>query len=82
MTMESVAKVYGNTSLGVILTGMGSDGTDGAKYIKKAGGRIAAEHESSCAVYGMPKSAVEAGFVDTITPLEMMAAEIIDMCSK
>ncbi|MCH8868964.1 MAG: chemotaxis response regulator protein-glutamate methylesterase, partial [Chloroflexi bacterium] len=61
MTMESVAKVYGNTSLGVILTGMGSDGTDGAKYIKKAGGRIAAEHESSCAVYGMPKSAVEAG---------------------
>ena len=81
MTMESVAKVYGNASLGVILTGMGSDGTDGARHIKNAGGRIAAEHESSCSVYGMPRSVVEAGHADTIAPLAKMAAEIVKMCS-
>ena len=81
MTMESVARVYGKISLGVILTGMGNDGTEGAGLIKKAGGRIAAEHESSCAVYGMPRSVAEAGCVDVVVPLRKMAIEIIKMCS-
>lgn len=82
LTMESVAEIYGKASLGVVLTGMGSDGTDGAARIKKAGGRIAAEHESSCAVYGMPRSVVEAGHADTVAPLKNMAVEIVKMCSE
>lgn len=81
-TMESVAGVYGKASLGVILTGMGNDGTDGAGLIKAAGGKIAAEHESSCAVYGMPRSVFEAGYVDAVAPLKKMAAQIVKMCSE
>lgn len=80
LTMESAAKIYGKSCVGVVLTGMGSDGTDGSGYIKKAGGTIAAEHESSCAVYGMPRSVVEAGHVDSVAPLKKMAAEIVKMC--
>ncbi|MCL5958635.1 MAG: chemotaxis response regulator protein-glutamate methylesterase [Chloroflexi bacterium] len=76
-TMESVAQVYGPASLGVILTGMGCDGTQGAKAIKEAGGHIIAEDESSCVIYGMPRSAVEAGVVDRIAPLVRVPGEIV-----
>lgn len=76
-TMESAARMYGPAAVGVILTGMGCDGTYGAKLMKKAGGRIIAEDESTCVVYGMPRSAVEAGVVDKIVPLERVASEIV-----
>lgn len=82
VTMESVAKVYGKSSLGVVMTGMGSDGTDGAKAIKMIGGRIAVEDESSCAVYGMPKSVVEAGLADSVVPLSRLAEKIVEMCEQ
>lgn len=82
MTMESVASFYGKSSRGVILTGMGSDGTDGSGHIKKAGGLIAAEDESTCAVYGMPRSVAEAGYVDKVAPLQKMASEIVKMCTE
>lgn len=80
-TMESLAELYGSATLGVVLTGMGADGTRGAGVIKKAGGRIIAQDEDTCVVYGMPKSVVEAGYVDRILPLEEIAAEIVRCCS-
>ena len=80
VTMESAAKMYGDSVLGVVLTGMGSDGTRGAGLIKQAGGEVIVEHESTCVVYGMPKSVVEAGHADDILPLEKIATEIVARC--
>ncbi|MDY6892690.1 MAG: chemotaxis response regulator protein-glutamate methylesterase [Chloroflexota bacterium] len=82
ITMESVARVYGNSSLGVVLTGMGSDGTRGATLIKAAGGNVIVEDKSTCAIYGMPGSVVEAGAADKVLPLHMMAREITRTCGK
>ncbi len=79
-TMESVAATYGAATLGVVLTGMGSDGTRGAGLIKKAGGEIIVEHEATCVVYGMPKSVVKAGHADRVVPLPRVASEIALMC--
>ncbi len=78
--MESAAAVYGAATVGVVLTGMGHDGTRGAGLIKAAGGRIIAEDESTCVVYGMPRSVAEAGFVDRVAPLQDVAAAVVGMC--
>jgi two-component system, chemotaxis family, protein-glutamate methylesterase/glutaminase len=75
--MASMAKVYGERVLGVVLTGMGSDGTAGLGAIKEAGGRTLAESEESCVIYGMPKAAVEAGVVQHSVHLLRMADEIV-----
>lgn len=73
---ESAAEVYGNRLLGVVMTGMGSDGKKGAAWIKSQGGLIFTEAESSCVVYGMPNVVVEAGLSDQSVPLEDMARAI------
>jgi two-component system chemotaxis response regulator CheB len=73
----SAAEACGRRTIGVILTGMGSDGVRGMKGIKAKGGRTLAEAESSCVVFGMPKAAIEAGVVDVVSPLAAMAAEIV-----
>ena len=80
-TMESAALTYGAGTLGVVLTGMGSDGTRGARLIKDAGGEIIAQDESTCVVYGMPKSVVEAGYADHVVPLPDIASAITDLCA-
>ena len=82
VTMESVVKAYGAATRGVVLTGMGSDGTKGATLIRNAGGEIVVEHESTCAVYGMPRSIVESGNADKIIPLSEVAEEIARMCNS
>jgi two-component system, chemotaxis family, protein-glutamate methylesterase/glutaminase len=76
---KSAAEVYGERALGVVMTGMGSDGTPGAAWIKAAGGKILVEAEESCVVYGMPRSVVEAGLYDRVSPLGKMAATILEM---
>jgi len=82
VTMEAASKVYGSRCLGVILTGMGSDGTEGAAMIKAGGGMILAEDESTCVVYGMPRSVAEAGLADKIVPINRMVDEIMTACRK
>jgi len=77
VTMASVAKLYGSRALGIVLTGMGSDGVDGLRAIREAGGHTLAESEETCVIYGMPKAAVEAGVVDRSVPLGQMADEIL-----
>ena len=62
MLFASAAKVYGADVLGVVLTGMGDDGLAGAKAIVSSGGTVLTEAESSCVVYGMPRSVKEAGY--------------------
>jgi two-component system chemotaxis response regulator CheB len=73
---QSAAEVYGNRVLGVVMTGMGSDGKQGAAWIKAQGGLIFTEAESSCVVYGMPSAVVEAGLSDKSIALENMAHAI------
>jgi two-component system chemotaxis response regulator CheB len=80
VTMESAVQVYGSRCIGVILTGMGCDGTQGAAMIKSGGGRVIAEHESTCVIYGMPRSVIEAGFYDVVVPLPRIVSEIVAMC--
>jgi len=77
--MESAADIYGEGALGVLLTGIGSDGAAGMKAIKNAGGSTIAEDESSCVVFGMPKAAIETGCVDKVVPLPQIAQTILRM---
>ncbi len=79
VTMESAVEYYGAKVIGVVLTGMGTDGTTGAGRIKAAGGKVIAEHESTSVVYGMPGSVVDAGFADQVVPLPRVAATLIKM---
>ncbi len=76
--MISVAECFPGRSLGVILTGMGNDGAHGCKKIKESGGRVFAQNEETCVVYGMPRAVVELGVADKVVPLEEMAGEIIN----
>ena len=75
---QSAADVYGARTLGVVMTGMGSDGREGSAWIKAKGGRILTESEASCVVYGMPRSVVEAGLSDSSVAIEEMAAAILE----
>jgi len=75
--MASVAKACGERAMGVVLTGMGSDGVEGLRAIRAAGGLTLAESEESCVIYGMPKAAMEAGVVDREVPLGRIADEIL-----
>lgn len=80
--MLSVAEVYGPRSMGVILTGMGSDGAKGLKAIKEKGGFTVAQDESSCIVFGMPKAAIEVQAVDKVVPLQDIKDEILSRLRK
>ncbi|VVB96175.1 Chemotaxis response regulator protein-glutamate methylesterase/glutamine deamidase [uncultured archaeon] len=74
--LNSVAPIYGAHSVGVILTGMGSDGTDGIRRLKSAGGRVIAEDESTCVVFGMPRSIIEQHLADYVLPINKIAESI------
>jgi two-component system chemotaxis response regulator CheB len=71
---RSVATEFGALATGIILTGMGSDGAQGLGEIKSAGGHTLAQDKESCAVYGMPRVAVEKGYANQIVPLAEMAS--------
>ena len=80
--MVSVAEVFGARTVGVILTGMGHDGAQGIKAIKKLHGLTIAEDQSTAVVFGMPKAAIEAGAIDTVLPLPQVADGIIQCLKK
>lgn len=77
--LNSVVPIYGQKAVGVILTGMGSDGSDGIRNLKTAGGRVIAEDESTCVVYGMPKSVIEKKLADFILPINKIAESIVQV---
>jgi two-component system chemotaxis response regulator CheB len=74
---RSAAENAGAGALGIVLTGMGSDGREGARAIRAAGGRVLTETESSCVVYGMPRSVFEAGLSDGVASIGEMASLIM-----
>jgi two-component system chemotaxis response regulator CheB len=76
--MDSVSKVELGKTIGVIMTGMGGDGSEGiVKIKKKSKGYIITQDEESCVVYGMPKMAVQTGVVDAVVPLNEISNEIM-----
>jgi two-component system chemotaxis response regulator CheB len=75
---RSVSQVAGPDAVGVILTGMGSDGAQGLLEVKRAGGSTIAQDEETCVVFGMPKEAIEQGGVEQVVPLSKVGKAILD----
>jgi two-component system chemotaxis response regulator CheB len=77
VAMLSVAEVFGTYSLGIILTGMGSDGLQGMTAIHQAGGLTIGQDEATCVVYGMPRACAEHGILDRVVPLQHVPGHIL-----
>ncbi len=77
--LESLAKVYRERAIAVVLTGMGIDGTTGVVAIKQEGGKVIAQDEVTSAHFGMPGSAIHSGVVDWVLPLTEVAATLISL---
>jgi two-component system chemotaxis response regulator CheB len=78
---EAVARVYGAAAVAVILTGMGDDGVEGLRAVRRAGGRVLAQDEKSSVVFGMPGAAVAAGLADDVLPLEEIPRRLVEFVS-
>ena len=76
---KSAARAAGPDAVGVILTGMGSDGAEGMKEMRDAGAKNIAQDEKSCVVYGMPREAVEAGAADYVLDLSQIPGKILEL---
>jgi two-component system chemotaxis response regulator CheB len=75
--MQSAARLAGRNVLGVVLTGLGQDGTAGARSIRQQGGTVIVQDEASSAVFGMPKAVIQAGLANEVLPLPVVADAII-----
>lgn len=78
-TLLKVSEIYKSNTIAVILTGMGRDGAKGAFKVKYYGGKVIAEHESTCVVYGMPKAVVEEGYADYVLPADKIAEKLVEL---
>lgn len=76
---NSVARVYGATAIGVILTGMGSDGADGLRALYEKGAHTIVQNEASCVVFGMPAVAIELGAAEQILPADEIATALMEL---
>ncbi len=82
ITIKSVVEIYGKRTVCIILTGMGEDGTEGARKVKEGKGQVYVEDEKDCVIFGMPGSALKAGVVDEIVPLDHLAEKIAEAIEK
>jgi two-component system chemotaxis response regulator CheB len=79
---ESAVKITGGRTLGVILTGMGSDGLDSCEQIRKSGGQVVIQDQATSVVWGMPGAVARAGLADSIKPLTEVAQEVVRRVMK
>tara|TARA_R110001592_G_scaffold271406_1_gene537937 strand:+ start:191 stop:1264 length:1074 start_codon:yes stop_codon:yes gene_type:complete len=79
---KSVAKYAGQNAVGVMLTGMGSDGAEGMRSMHDAGAKNIAQDETTCVVFGMPKEAIAAGGVDFTLPLDAIAQKMLTLAAQ
>src|SRR4029077_10486218 len=77
---RSAARYAGRNAVGVIMTGMGDDGSRGMLEKKETGAVNLAQDEDSCVVFGMPAEAIKLGGVDRVLPLDRMAQEVVRLC--
>jgi len=76
ITYKSVSEIYGKEVLAIVLTGMGSDGRDGAALLKSKGSEVWAQDEHSCIVFGMPHAVIDAGLADRVLPITEIAHQL------
>ncbi len=79
---KSVARYAGANAVGIIMTGMGDDGSSEIKELKDAGAKTIAQNEETCVVFGMPKEAINSGGIDFIEPLEKIPSKILTLIQK
>ncbi len=79
--LRSVAQIYRQNALVVILTGMGQDGKSGSELVRAMGGRVFAQDEATSVVWGMPGAVVNAGLADLVAPLTGIAQEVVRECA-
>ncbi|HJZ85402.1 MAG TPA: chemotaxis response regulator protein-glutamate methylesterase [Polyangia bacterium] len=77
VTMQAAARVFGARAIGLVMTGMGRDGADGAAAIKSAGGVTLAQDQESSVIFGMPRAAIESGAIDHVVGLDFLAAQLL-----
>ncbi|MBI5472714.1 MAG: chemotaxis response regulator protein-glutamate methylesterase [Ignavibacteriae bacterium] len=77
--INSAVEAFNAPLLGLIMTGMGKDGLEGLKALKKKNGYVVAQNEETCVVYGMPKAAVDAGVADAVLPLERIPSALVEL---
>jgi len=77
LLLSSLARAHGAGAVGVVLTGIGKDGTEGLRAIRKAGGATLVQDYASCVVAGMPSAAVNERVVDEVVPLQTMASALL-----
>ncbi len=79
IAFESLGREFKDRVIGVILSGVGNDGTKGAEVIKRNGGIIIAQDEATSMVFGMPKSVIENGLADYVLPLEKISKKLVEL---
>lgn len=79
---QSVARECGAQATAVIMTGMGSDGAEGIGEIQRCGGMTLAQDRESCAIFGMPRSAIDRGYIQRIAPLDDLAPWLINLVGR
>lgn len=79
---STASRIYGAGLLAIQLTGMGEDGATGAGDVRTAGGRVIAQHPSTCVVYGMPRAVVEAGHADALMTPQQIAQTLRSLCGQ
>jgi two-component system chemotaxis response regulator CheB len=82
LLLSSVAKVFGSNAIGVIMTGMGNDGSKGIVELKRAGGVTVAEDPKTAILWAMPENAIKTGCVDYVVPKERMADLLVKLVEK
>jgi two-component system chemotaxis response regulator CheB len=79
---KSVAETFSDRAFGVILTGMGNDGSIGLLEMKNQGAKTIAQDEETCVVFGMPKEAIKLGAVQEVLPLNSIADKLVAWLKK
>ncbi len=80
--LRSVAAAYGDRVLGVVLTGMGSDGARGCDVLRRAGGEVVVQDEASSVVWGMPGAVVAAGLAHRVVPLAQVGRDVLTVVAR
>lgn len=81
-TFESIAKIYGKHTVGILLTGMGRDGAAGMLEIKRVGGCTIAQDEETSVIFGMPQEAIKLGAVDRVLPIQSIAPTLLALLKQ